>query len=356
MSEREFEIYLTLLTRLLKLSPRQRQAIEQELRAHLEERLEDLLARGHSRDEAIAAALEEFGDAAGLADEFTRVARTARLRRRIMQTSIGTIAAAAAIILAVTFLLPEQRPGVPEQPRAQAQEKVNDETTVEVESLDLPDWLAEQTVTVAFDHLALIQALHKLAKQIEGNFFINTVVLDDVLGQDAGGRVSMDATELSAATALALLAESDDRLRFRDVDGVLMVTAAPRPEPALRMRIYTIRDLVEIEGAQDAAEVQDANEAGRSMGEAQRESRRRSIDDAAGFPARRRPAPEDLKHRRAQDVARVLQPILGDGSIHIYGGELLVVRATGPVHEEIDRTLQVLRATLRRMQQRERGG
>ncbi len=354
MSEREFEIYLTLLTRLLKLSPRQRQAIEQELRAHLEERLEDLLARGHSRDEAIAAALEEFGDAAGLADEFTRVARTARLRRRIMQTSIGTIAAAAAIILAVTFLLPEQRPGVPEQPRAQAQEKVNDETTVEVESLDLPDWLAEQTVTVEFNNLTLVEALHELAEQIEGDIFINTVVLYDVLGKDAGGRVSMRASELSAATALALLAESDDRLRFRDVDGVLMVTAAPRPEPALTMRIYTIRELVEIEGAQDAAEVQDANQTGQPRSEAQPESRRRS---AAVSPRGRRPAPpEDLKHRRAQEVARVLQPILGDGNLHIYRGDLLVVRATEPVHEEIDQTLRVLRHNVRVMQQRERGG
>ncbi|HZN36792.1 MAG TPA: permease prefix domain 1-containing protein, partial [Pirellulaceae bacterium] len=66
MSDREFNNYLTLLAGLLRLGEKQRQAIAEELRSHLEDRLEELLASGMTREEAIRRALAEFGDAAGL--------------------------------------------------------------------------------------------------------------------------------------------------------------------------------------------------------------------------------------------------------------------------------------------------
>ena len=70
MSKNEFDQYLALLSGLLRLSPAQREAIASELRDHLEERLDELLAQGVSRQKAIETALEEFGDATGLAGEF----------------------------------------------------------------------------------------------------------------------------------------------------------------------------------------------------------------------------------------------------------------------------------------------
>jgi hypothetical protein len=73
MPEQEFEIYLTLLSRLLRLSPSQKAAISDELRDHLEQRLGDLLQTGVSREEAIRIAMEEFGDVTGLALDLTRV-------------------------------------------------------------------------------------------------------------------------------------------------------------------------------------------------------------------------------------------------------------------------------------------
>src|SRR6202008_3010532 len=66
MSDHEFNNYLTLLAGLLRLGDKQRRAIAEELRTHLEDRVEELLARGVSRDEAVQRALAEFGDAAGL--------------------------------------------------------------------------------------------------------------------------------------------------------------------------------------------------------------------------------------------------------------------------------------------------
>lgn len=80
MSEREFETYLTLLCRLLRLDAAQREVIARELRDHLEERLAELKARGVDREEAVRSALDEFGDAAGLAAEFSLIARNVRRR------------------------------------------------------------------------------------------------------------------------------------------------------------------------------------------------------------------------------------------------------------------------------------
>mgnify|MGYP002701045636 FL=1 len=64
MPEREFELYLDLLGKLLKLTPEQKTSISDELRDHLEERFEELVQSGQSRDDAIRQALDEFGDAA----------------------------------------------------------------------------------------------------------------------------------------------------------------------------------------------------------------------------------------------------------------------------------------------------
>ena len=70
MSEHEFELYLRLLGKFLRLTPGQQADVADELRDHLEARLEELSRGGLSRDDAIRLALDEFGDAAHLADHF----------------------------------------------------------------------------------------------------------------------------------------------------------------------------------------------------------------------------------------------------------------------------------------------
>jgi hypothetical protein len=98
MSEREFELYLSVLSRLLRLSPAQRAEIADELRDDLESRFQDLCQQGHDRESAIQLAIEELGDASGLADHFTRITRQ-RKRRLIMRYSLTT-----AVVLAGVFL------------------------------------------------------------------------------------------------------------------------------------------------------------------------------------------------------------------------------------------------------------
>ncbi|MEM1444831.1 MAG: permease prefix domain 1-containing protein [Planctomycetota bacterium] len=118
MSQQEFEHYLNLLARMLKLTPKQRDAIADELRTHLEERLDELQHEGHDKNEAIRLALNEFGDANALAADFThtlRHARRTRTRRRLMQTTAGTLIAAAVVTFAVMTLTPNNFQGTPTQ-------------------------------------------------------------------------------------------------------------------------------------------------------------------------------------------------------------------------------------------------
>ncbi len=102
MSEPEFEHWLRLLGRLLDLSDAQRDDVRRELRDHLETQLADLMARGFSREEAIAHSLDEFGDAAALGRDLSRL----NVRRRwIMRSTIG-LGVAATVAVFVSLFLP----------------------------------------------------------------------------------------------------------------------------------------------------------------------------------------------------------------------------------------------------------
>ena len=109
MSEQEFDNYLTLLSGLLKLDETQRKAVAAELRDHMEERLAALRQKGFSHQEAIREALEEFGDAAGLAGELSVwVDRKAeeQKRRWIMRLTAGSMAGVIGAILVATAFWP----------------------------------------------------------------------------------------------------------------------------------------------------------------------------------------------------------------------------------------------------------
>src|SRR5580693_6748723 len=108
MSEQEFELYLKLLSRCLNLTPGQREQIADELRDHLEERLEELAEAGVPREKAVVQALDEFGDAAILAGNFASVARLKR-RRFFMRLSLGSVGALTAALLIAYAFWPENR-------------------------------------------------------------------------------------------------------------------------------------------------------------------------------------------------------------------------------------------------------
>jgi membrane fusion protein, multidrug efflux system len=109
MSEQEFELYLKLLSRCLGLTAAQRGQIADELRDHLQERLEELARAGVPRDQAVIQALDEFGDASVLAAHFTTIARL-RKRRLVMRLSLGSMAALAVALFMALALWPDNSP------------------------------------------------------------------------------------------------------------------------------------------------------------------------------------------------------------------------------------------------------
>ncbi|MDB5348206.1 MAG: hypothetical protein JWP89_6583 [Schlesneria sp.] len=163
MPEQEFEIYLTLLSRLLRLSPSQKAAISDELRDHLEQRLGDLLQTGVSREEAIRIAMEEFGDVTGLALDLTRVSRTP-MKKIVVRSTIAASVAAAGIVFWISLFAPEHRLAAP--PTVQAQQ---DKPAVQpVDKTPRPAPPVDRKISALLDDQELFPAF--LTKQLEANF------------------------------------------------------------------------------------------------------------------------------------------------------------------------------------------
>ena len=109
MSQQEFELYLKRLSRGLRLTSRQRAQISDEMRDHLEERLEELADAGVPRDQAVLLALDEFGDASVLAGRLTKIARLKR-RRFLTRLSLSSVALLVVVFFTAFALRPEERP------------------------------------------------------------------------------------------------------------------------------------------------------------------------------------------------------------------------------------------------------
>ncbi|HZZ26964.1 MAG TPA: permease prefix domain 1-containing protein [Pirellulales bacterium] len=123
MSDREFENYLTLIGRLLRLNSKQREAIGEELRDHFESRLAELMGSGFTHERAVQIALEEFGDAAGLATQFSKISQT-RKRRILMRCTIASVLGlAAAVFLALAVWPDNHAPKMIDRAEAQSLEK-----------------------------------------------------------------------------------------------------------------------------------------------------------------------------------------------------------------------------------------
>lgn len=103
MPNHEFENYLALVSRLMRLNRSQTESIRQELSDHLETRVFELVESGVDVVGATRRALEEFGDAAVLAKEFQGIFQLTR-RRWMMRFATFSIAAtflAAVLIMAM---------------------------------------------------------------------------------------------------------------------------------------------------------------------------------------------------------------------------------------------------------------
>lgn len=268
MPEAEFDSYLSLLSKFLRLRSRQRAELADELRDHLDSRLEELLAAGKTRDEAIGVALEEFGDAAVLATEFSRLA-SRRTKRFVMRCTAASAAVVAAVVLVSLALAPpgpdglgpgqivaQQGPsagpdgglapgGVPGFAGLGGMPAVPEEISVEQEAVAALDKKLAKPVKAEFENVPLRDVIEAIANDIEADALIDEGSLEEsAVSVDEPVTVKLTRTTLSARTVLGFVLEPQG-LTFVNRSGVIFITTNEIAAETLFTKVYNVRDLLE---------------------------------------------------------------------------------------------------------------
>ncbi|MDP6467953.1 MAG: permease prefix domain 1-containing protein [Pirellulaceae bacterium] len=256
MSQHEFDQFLSLLSRLLRLSSSQREAIASELRDHLEERLTELLSQGVPRHKAVETALGEFGDTAGLAGEFVQIFRKQR-RRWMMRMTLGTAAGLAVLVMLTTAFWPHGRSSVSlDHIVAQDDVAPADEDTLLAPAPDATNRFAEselqKRLDIDFIDLPIVEALDALCSQVGLQFYLKVKYLED-LGIAADTPVNLSLNQVSAEMALELILEQLE-LTYIVHDGIILVTTEEDLDNVAEVRVYNCRDLLAINVSDGAGE------------------------------------------------------------------------------------------------------
>lgn len=261
MSEHEFENYLALLSRLLRLSPQQRESVAEELRDHMEARLSALRQQGVPHNEAVRQALEEFGDANSLATEFSSIAAEKK-KRWMMRATAGSMLTALAAAFFIGIYWPDDwKPAV--VPSAVAQQNTNGPASIDSTGLWIEDATqAKQRVRIEaaldkvgpcdFVETPLAEVTDFLGELLDIPIDIDDSALEDI-GVSHEEPVSFQSTSLRARDALYHLLKPLS-LTTTIRDGALLITTPENEEFELLSRGYPVWDLVRPTGDQKAAD------------------------------------------------------------------------------------------------------
>jgi len=365
MSDREFENYLTLLAGLLRLSGKQREAIAEELRSHLEDRLEELIAGGVSREEAVKQALAEFGDAAGLAGQFAAVSRN---RKRRWLVRLTTFSVAATLLVAASLVIfwpgrnaapgramahaqssaaaPGSAGAQQEPPKEQASAKKSQQSAADRIESELSK---ETSIDVVEQPLRDVMLM--LAEKHSIPIVLSQKKLDEAsVPSDTPVTKTLRGIQLRSALKLIL---KDLELTYVIRDEVLQITTPEDAESQLVIRVYDCRDLLAMQAPAGADKFVPRARAGQRGGGP---GLRGGLGGPGGKAAdsaeekdRERPVSEhDLRAERLMNIimtsvkADSWDEVGGPGSISEYNG-LIVVTQTDEVHETVERVFDMLR-------------
>jgi hypothetical protein len=375
MSDREFDNYLTLLSSLLRLSSRQRQAIADELRSHLEDRLDELINRGASREDAARQALAELGDAAGLAGQFLTISHN-RKRRWLMRLTTFSVAATLLVAAGIAIFWPGRNaaPGVATA-LAQAAKNARGGASTEVAAASDEPSLQEKLnkrINVQFGPTPLRDALEYLKGETQIQFVISAKKIEEA-GVNADTPVSLNLSRVRVRTVLEIMLK-DLELRFMEKDELVFVTTPEDAESDMETRVYDCRDLLAMPAPPGADKylpylppaahsnisakggmfaVQDSTPAPGGTATSVQPGgipggmggMGGSVSDGTG----RRPLTEhDLRARRLMDIVEdSVNPdswaaVGGPGSISEYNG-LIIVTQTNDVHTKVEHVFDMLR-------------
>jgi hypothetical protein len=253
MTEPDFDAYLNLLSKLLRLTRGQQAEITSELRDHLEERFADLLSQGHPRDAAIRLALDELGDTAVLAGEFAPSLQVRRRRTIMRYTILSASAVAVTFVVASLF-----GPAGPEQGAnsvvVRAQDQPADakvKPNAELKPLTEEDLrrliegkLARRDIQIDFNEMPLGEALAWMGDLLDLDFLLDRKYLEEceiTVDQPVTLKTREGALSVRTALEIVLHQVSGNQLTFAIRDGVVMITG---PEADYENEVYDCRDLI----------------------------------------------------------------------------------------------------------------
>lgn len=244
MPDTEFEAYLALLSRFLRLSPAQREDLRRELRAHLDDALETEMARGLTRHQAVLRILDDFGDAAELAHRF---GRPHPARRWIMQGTL-TAACLAIIALGVSLLLPSGAAPTLAQQQPAPRTSTGADPVAVAESMDavLDAALNKRVPEVNFTEVPLDQLMAWLSEASGANMVVLWSALEQAGVQRDRVVPSLKFNNVSVKTALQIvLADMSDgpEMTYDYFNNVIVIGPTERFRPVVRA--YDVRDLLQ---------------------------------------------------------------------------------------------------------------
>jgi hypothetical protein len=280
MSKEDFDRFLALLGGFLKLDKKQRLMISDELRDHLEMRVEALVGAGVDESNAQQQALEEFGDAAGVAARFAFLSQM-RTRRRIMKIASISMLVAIPVVIATILFWPETRNRGLNLPVASAQDEdpvvKSENESSDAESADSqgsnilsgknfrPTGVNQQLgVTTSNPEDLAAEAKLELPFSVDSGSIFQDVVenitqnvgLQVILDESAKDTITRDTEieenfslhEISLRSALDLLLKKYD-CTFTIKDGMLVILSEDEAESEQIIRVYDVSDIVEHCGA-----------------------------------------------------------------------------------------------------------
>jgi hypothetical protein len=332
MSHEEFENYLTLLNRMLQLRSGQSEAIAEELRLHLEERLGELTDRGVEPKKAVNIALGEFGDATALASKFTEISRMKR--RRVMFRSIVTGVCAAIVgFAALMTIWPGNRPTLLDI--AQAEPTQTKETTKKAADAKPPISAAEranqetrlrleQKIKIEFFDEPLNEVVNLINHTDGIQFHFDKKAMEDS-GIATDALITLQMKEVPVRVGLRFILKPLDLSYYLD-NGIVMITTQEVVEQRLSVQMYNVKNLV----GEDTIATPRSGDFPVPPGATSVQSNSDRLIDLIQSVAE----PESWG------------PVGGPGSMSYYRG-ILVVRQTEAVHEKIDTLLNQLRYMLK---------
>jgi hypothetical protein len=248
MKDREFENYLALLSGMLRLRRTQREGIAGELRDHLVEHVAHLEASGIAHEEAVRRALEEFGDAAALAANFSALVGMRR-RRLIMRCTIGTTVVMTGLVVAMLAFRPpvmddpsivKAQAGGSDSKAAKGKEASQPTERIAGSDSEARNWLQSNKISADFVDLPVRDALAFISDKVGVQCYIDKESL-------AGGNATPDTPVTFSlknvpAEMLLDLVLRQANLGYRLRNGVVMVASAADVQSQTEVRVYRVRE------------------------------------------------------------------------------------------------------------------